>query len=243
MENKTGIPTETEGITLSLNRLWRVLRDHFLWVLLAAIVCGAAGFAYASYMIKPVYTASTKVMVSSKSGGSTDISTMIRLVNSYVELLNSRDFYGQIADRLGSGYTAALVGSAVNYNIKEDSEVFRVSVTTGSAESCRRIIDELVLCMPGRIEETFSNVSMRIVESPGNPKMSAANRVKYAAAGLAGGAALCYGIFLLLEFFDVRCKEANAVASRYGFPLLGSIPSIPPAPKKKDQDASVKQKS
>ena len=213
---------------ISFYKLVKILASRLLSIIIISVLCGFASLAYTVAFVKPQYTSSVKLMVSQEGGNQSaqNISIMIRLVNSYIELLDSRDFYAEVANESGLNYSAGAVGRMISYTAKEDSEVFLATVTAATASDCQAIISSLMTCIPPRIESAFNKVTLKVVETPNGPAATSSQRVRNTILGTVAGALLASVVILMREFFDTRCKEPGDLTERYGLPILGTIPEI-----------------
>ena len=212
----------------SILKFLQILYKRLAIILAVAAVTAAAFFAYTAAFVKPQYVSSINLMVTQEGGTSSkhEIETLIRLVNSYVEMLDSRDFYATLAEQSGLELTASQVSQRISFSTNEQSEVFVARVSCASEQECQVLISTLVRCAPLRIEGIFDQVSLTLIESPNKPQQTSTNLLFNTFLGAVLGAALCGGIILLLEYFDTRCKDSETLVQRYEIPVLGTVPSI-----------------
>lgn len=213
---------------LSIVKLLQILYKRIVLLVIVAVFGAALAFTYTLTFVKPQYVSTIKLMVSSESGtqGRQDIETLIRLVNSYVEMLDSRDFYEQLAAESQLDISAETVARRISFKINEDSEVFQAQVTSPSPEECEVLIYTLVSCAPHRVERIFHGVSLEVIESPNEPTATSTRLLFTTALGAVLSAAICGIIILMSEYFDTRCKDTETLIDRYNLPVLGSVPAV-----------------
>ncbi|MBQ6946802.1 MAG: hypothetical protein IJN42_02045 [Clostridia bacterium] len=212
---------------LSVKKILRVLISYIWIIILSAILLGAAGFAYSHYCIPPTYTSSMKLMVTSEDtmNSSSEITTMRRMVNTYVEMLDSRDFYQVIKDACQLKYSPAQLKSMITYTIKEDSEAFTATVVAGSHDECSQIIQCLDDQVQKYVSEKYARLTITSVESPSSPaEHSQTKRNTMLAAIL--GMILSAVIIVICSEFDVRIKSVDDLSDRYKIPVLGVVPNF-----------------
>ena len=130
---------------LSATKILKTIFSHIWIILICAILFGVGGYAYSHYCIPPTYTSSMKLMVSSEDTVTSynEITAMRRMVNTYVEMLDSRDFYQLVKDDCELSYSPSQLKSMITFTTKEDSEAFTATVVAASSEECFKIIHSL----------------------------------------------------------------------------------------------------
>ncbi len=225
---------------LSASKIFKVIFSHIWIIILTAVVFAAAGFAYSHYRIPPTYTSSMKLMVTSEDTltSPNEITAMIRMVNTYVEMLDSRDFYELVKEDCQLRYSPAALKSMITYTIKEDSEAFTVTVVAGSAEECSTIINSLDEQAHKYVREKYNKLTITSVESPSVPYESSSTNRNTILAFLIGFVLSCAIVFIWNEL-DVRIKSEEDLGERYDIPILGVVPTF--EVKKKHRKNAVKE--
>ncbi len=212
---------------LSLTKILKTLFSHFWIIILSGIVLAAGSFAYSHYCIPPTYTSSMKLMVTSEGtiNSASEITTMRRMVNTYVEMLDSRDFYQLIKNECKLSYSPSQLKSMITYTIKEDSEAFTATVVALDCEECSQIIQCLDEQVHKYVSEKYSRLTITSVESPSVPFESSQTKRNTILACLVGFLLSAVCIVIWSEF-DVRIKSEEDLAERYGIPILGVVPTF-----------------
>ena len=212
---------------LSVKKIFRTLIAHVWIIILATSVLAAGGFAYAHYRIPHTFTSSMKLMVTSADAvnNTSEITTMRRMVNTYVELLDSRDFYQVIKDNCNLPYTPAQLKSMITYTVKEDSEAFSATVVAYTREDCSKIIQCLDEQVQQYVSAKYTRLTITSVESPSEPAESSKTVKMAILAALLGAILSAAGIIIYSEF-DVRVKSEHELSERYNIPVLGTVPTF-----------------
>lgn len=213
---------------ISILKLLQILSKRLLIIVIITALCAFSAFAYTVCCVKPHYVSSVKLMVTQAGGTASahQIETLIRLVNSYVELLDSRDFYAQLAKESQLELSSGAVSKMVSYTINEQSEIFKITVSADTATQCQQLISTLVRLAPQRIENAFAQVTLQVIESPSRPAPTSSHRFRNTLLGAVLGALLCATFIIVRELFDTRCKDPNLLIDRYDLPVLGIVPSV-----------------
>lgn len=212
---------------LSVKKMLRVIIAHIWIILLSGIVLAAGGFAYSHYCIPPTYTSSMKLMVTSEDtmNNSNEITTMRRMVNTYVEMLDSRDFYKVIKEACDLNYSPAQLKSMITYTIKEDSEAFTATVVTLDYDECYKIIQCLDDQVQKYVSEKYEKLTITSVESPNAP-YETSQTSRNTVLALFVGLFLSAAVVIIWSEFDVRIKSEAELSERYDIPILGTVPTF-----------------
>ena len=212
---------------LSATKILKTLLTHIWIIILCAVLCGVGGYAYSHYNIPPTYTSSMKMMVSSAETitSYSEITAMRRMVNTYVEMLDSRDFYQLIKEDCSLDYTPAQLKNMITFITKEDSEAFTVTVVAASSEECSTIIHSLDSLSGQYVSEKYNQLIITAVESPSTPSESSSTKRNAVLAFLVG-MLLSAAIIIICNEFDTRVKSEEDLWQRYDIPILGVVPTF-----------------
>ena len=176
--NKDERYTEIDLAAL-LKAFWR-----HIWLILAAIaVLGGMAFAYARFMITPMYTASALMYVNnnSLSVGSTkvslsysDLTAAKSLVDTYVVILNARTTLNEVIRTSGVDYTYKEMQSMVSAGAVNSTEVVQIDVTMPDPQEAERVantITKVELDLSGETESiggaALEELSKQVVAANG----------------------------------------------------------------------------
>ncbi|MFI5776506.1 Wzz/FepE/Etk N-terminal domain-containing protein [Nocardia sp. NPDC051570] len=133
---------------MGLRDLWRLARRRWPIIAIITVLCLAAAFGYAK--TQPVtYTASSTCYVSMATGTSVNDSYQGGLaaqqrVRSYVDLVTSRTVAQRVKDQLGLSISADELRGKVSAASPPATTIIVVSVRDDTADSARRLTDEVV---------------------------------------------------------------------------------------------------
>lgn len=160
-----------EYIEIDLLRILRTMWKHMAVVVLAVILCGAAGFGIAYGVIPPKYESSALLYVnnSSISVGSTsislsDLSASQTLVDTYIAILNTRLTLNEVQERLGLNYTYKELKKMIEAKAVNGTEIFEITVTSDTPEEAERIANTIVEVLPDKIAQVVDGSSVRTVD-------------------------------------------------------------------------------
>lgn len=210
--------------------LWR----HFWAILLSMVVFGAAAFAYAEFMITPLYHAEAKVYVnnSNLSVGSTsisltDLNAAKGLVDTYIVILKSRPTIEDVIEKANVSYTYEELVSMISASSVDSTEVFSIVVEDKDPEEACMLANTIVEVLPDHISDIVDGSSPRIVQYAVVPASQYSPNVgKYLVMGVALGLVVSCGVIILMMMLDKRVKSAEMITKRYNIPILASVPDL-----------------
>ncbi len=225
-------------------------------ILIAAVLGASAALYYCLFLLTPRYQAVTKYYVdttgqtmldstadtssaSVKAQRETVLSRMV--VPSYIEILQTRNFAGHIAEKLKGNenlseerklrpYTEDELYAAIRYSYQEELESYTVTVTVGDPAdayiiaSCIEAESE-----PYLIEKKPSaENTLRIIDNARYSGNSVTlSTPVYLILGFFVGAMLAVVVCFFIEINDVRIRDEKALAA-LGLTILGTIPDYVP---------------
>jgi capsular exopolysaccharide synthesis family protein len=225
-----------EGATLTVQDFLRLLRSQWL-IIVATTAVAIAGAATLTFLTTPLYEASTRLFVSTTSGGSVDAIYQgnrfaQERVGSYTELLMGKTLAQRTITKLGLNINPKELQQKVKASSKVDTVLIDVSVRDPSPVRARDIADalsdefvvmvrELETPQDGTTPDARVVVEQRasIPEEPVYPRP-----ILNVAIGLAVGGLLGIGVAFLRQRLDNTVKDRKTIEDATGVGLVGSIP-------------------
>lgn len=225
---------DDDYVEIDLRRLARALWRRAWAIFLAMVLFGGAAFAYAYYMVTPLYRASALMYVnnSSFSVGSTaislaDLNASKSLVDTYMVIMKTRMTLNEVIEQAGLEYSYEELCGMIDASSVNGTEVFRVTVTGPDPREAERIANTIVEVLPRQIEKVMDGSSVRAVDYAVVPnRRSSPSITRYTAVGLAFGFLASCAVILLRELLDEQVRDPDYLTQTYECPLLAGIPDI-----------------
>lgn len=227
---------EENQIRISAAQLLEVLRKCFVWLIVAAVVGGAATFLAQTIGYRAEYTSTQSVYIRNASYQESTTSASseynnLQLAKAYIsdcqQIIVSRDSLRAVETR--SGY--ALEGTTIKVTVpdsKDSSHILTISVTADTQEKAQAIAMSLFEVGKDRINNILGDELVTPIDSaasfPAKPSNARFN------AGLILGvaifaAAAVYAIFCFVEVYQDKIVHEEQITEKLGIVLLGSIPN------------------
>lgn len=227
----------SEGAALNFQEVIRLLRSRWLTVCVT-IVVAVLGAVAVSLLTTPLYQASTRLFVSTTTGGASVSDTYQgnRLsqerVVSYTELLMGQTLAQRTIDKLGLDMSADSLREHVKASAKPDTVLIDVAILDDSPVRARDIANALsdefvVMARELETPEDGSSPDARVVVEqrafiPNDPVVP--KTARNIALGLAVGVILGIALAVLRDMLDNTVKNRETLEEITGSGIVGSIP-------------------
>lgn len=244
---------QSEEQTIDLMHIFKELIAHIVPIGAVTLIFAAVAFLYSSYMIKPVYTATTSIYVMNTQGNGegidvADITASQMLVKTYSVVLSSDVVMDDIGERLLDKYGADVLSKYFSIRTNADgglyipskqlaakmslsgvdeTEMLYIKATTPnpelSADMCNFLIDMASDAISDYVGSSYVNPVGK-AKIPTSP--SAPNAKKNGAAGAAAGFLISCFIVIVLDLLNNTVKDAETLTKQFGLPVLAEIPKF-----------------
>ena len=223
----------TEMIELDLSDLWRVLIKRIWIIVLCTAIAGAAALVYTVGFIEPQYTAKVTMYVNNKSGENTDyvssgeLTAALRLVGTYVNIINSDSVLEKAANDSGLMMEADQIRSMLSASAVSNTEMFTVSVTCANPQMAADIANAVARVAPDEISKIIEGSSAKIIDYAKVPtRKSSPNNLANVLTGLAIGFLLAVLAVVIIHLADNRVRGERELEQICAVPVLGRIPDL-----------------
>ncbi|WHY76647.1 Wzz/FepE/Etk N-terminal domain-containing protein [Neobacillus sp. WH10] len=211
----------------------KTLKKRWNLILLTTLLAGLIGMIVSFYILKPVYEASTQILVNQNSSDAPiDIRLLqgnVDLINTYSVIIKSPAILEKVIDTLNLKQSVAELNENLIIKSQENSQVFTLVVEDREAAEAVKIANAVSEIFQKEIPNIMNvnNVSIlakaELNEKPVPVKPNALLNIAIStAAGLLAGIAFS----LVLDLLDNTLRDDKDVAVYLGLPVLGSIKEI-----------------
>ncbi|MBQ9967407.1 MAG: polysaccharide biosynthesis tyrosine autokinase [Oscillospiraceae bacterium] len=219
--------------------MWRLVNEVLKksWmVALAAIVSAVAVCLISAYVITPKYESSAMFYVNnnnfslgdtSVSITSNDITASKSLVESYIVILDTRNSLNDVIDYAGVDRTYKEVREMLKAEAVNETEIFKVTVTSTDPEEAEKIADAISYILPKRISSIVEGTSAKIVDTAVMPVVpSAPNITTNTLLGFLLGFVIAVAVIVLRELMDVTVRTEEDLTTSCRHPILATVPNM-----------------
>lgn len=219
---------------LDLLQCARILLKRAWIVALAACLCAAIAFMCTTFFVTPTYKAHAKMYVNNTSIAVGSVGINInnltaaqQLVNTYIELLNTRNTLDKVIEQAGVSLSSGKLKGMISASPVNETEIFQITVTDTDPERAVHIANTIAQVLPEEITRTVEGSSVIVVDwADGTAYRSSSNSTRNTLIGFLAGAAISAIIILLFAFYDPYVGDEDYMTKAYDIPLLAVIPTI-----------------
>ena len=224
----------TEKMEIDLREIGRGLLKRAWIIVLCAVLMGAAFLFYTIGFVTPMYKASVTLYVnynySSQSDAlsSGDLAVALRLVNSYVELVQCDVVLEQVARALPTrNLTESNLRGMVSAKVVDNTEIFVVTVVSPDPYLSADVANTIAEVAPGVIAKIIPGSRATLIDDAKVPTSHfSPNYAANTILGVIAGALLATVAVLVYMHFDVHVKNEAILESICKVPVLGVIPDF-----------------
>lgn len=220
---------------VDLKQYWDLLRKRWMIVvalpLIAALTSGAVSF----FVLKPVYQASTTLIVGKKAAESgpdagkiLDNNVLLanqQLAKTYALIAQSRTVEQKVIDELDLELTVEGLDRLISINPVKTTEILEIQVCNTNSELAATIANTMAQEFSKAVIEIKKVDSVSIVDTAVIPdKPIKPNKMLNILIAFVAGLMASLGLVFLLEYLDNTVKTSSDVEKLLGIPVLGIIP-------------------
>ncbi len=226
-----------ENEELDLKELFTIFWNKKGTIILVVILFAIMGAVYSLYLVNPVYTASTTLILVSTNKKSdeatetasslqTELNVNSKLVSTYSELIKSKSVLREVADELS---VLKLDEKDLRKNITvssvKDTELIQIQVKNEKPFDSAEIANEIAKVFSAKVKEIYKLDNVYVVDRAEVPdKPSNDNYKKNIAIFAMVGLVLSAGYVLLVNLLDTTVKDPEDIEKSMKVAVLSSIP-------------------
>ena len=236
---------DNEEMEIDLLELLMVMKKHLSAILLAGIVGLVIMFAYTSFLVIPLYSASSMMYVMPDNSNSMNSSTLSdmqvgqQLTSDYSSMIKSRSFMEDVIKKLNLTIDYQQLLEKVEVTNPTSSRILQVTVNDPNPQTAADIANEMASVAESKLKEITGMQAIKIYEEAAVPeKPSSPSLEKNCALGLLAGIVLAMTVITVLYLMDDTIKTEDDIEKYLGITTLAVLPYNG----KKQQRQAKKQK-
>lgn len=214
---------------IDLKELFDYFWNKKLLIIIFLILFFVGGAIYSSKLQKPLYKSYTTILLTKEESSATitsnDISLNRNLVDTYREIIKSRNVLGKVITNLNLDYTVDELTKRISVENINDTEIIKISVVDADPWKSMTIADEIAKVFNTEVVKLYSIQNIGVIDTAElQNKPYNINFVKTTALAAAVGLVLGLGLVFVIFYFDTTIKSTEEVEKKLGVVVIGSIP-------------------
>lgn len=212
-----------------LGMLWNGKWIIIIFVLLAFI----AGWVYVKYFVKPVYTATVKLILtkdeseSDKELTTSDVNLNDKLIETYKVIAKDDSVVNEVKNNLNLNMTSSNLKKEISISAQTGTQIININVTDQNASLAASIAEELAEIFPKKIQEIYKvdnlqRLNKNKVEKPTLP--SNIHNGRTIGIFMVGGLVLSLVIILLKNTLKSTISTSKDIEDATGLLVLAELP-------------------
>ena len=222
---------DNEEMEIDLLELLMVMKKHLSAILLAGIVGLVIMFAYTSFLVTPLYSASSMMYVMPDNSNSMNSSTLSdmqvgqQLTSDYSSMIKSRSFMEDVIKKLNLTIDYQQLLEKVEVTNPTSSRILQVTVNDPNPQTAADIANEMASVAESKLKEITGMQAIKIYEEAAVPdRPSSPNMKKNCALGLLAGFVLAMAVITILYLLDDTIKTEDDIEKYLGMTTLAVLP-------------------
>ena len=222
---------DNEEMEIDLLELLMVMKKHLAAILLAGIVGLVIMFAYTSFLVTPLYSASSMMYVMPDNSNSMNSSTLSdmqvgqQLTSDYSSMIKSRSFMEDVIKKLNLTIDYQQLLEKVEVTNPTSSRILQVTVNDPNPQTAADIANEVASVAESKLKEITGMQAIKIYEEAAVPdRPSSPSLKKNCALGLLAGLVLAMAVVTILCLLDDTIKTEDDIEKYLGMTTLAVLP-------------------
>lgn len=214
---------------ITISDLLKIFLAHIKLIILLIIIGGVAAYAYVSFLVKPMYSTSSLILVQNSTSFAADISNNQTKADDRVNM-NDITSSVTLANTCATLFTVApemkgvISGASVSITPIEDSYFLRVTATSSDPHTAANVANTVADKAHDVYKDYFDAGKAEAVEYADVPSApSSPNKTRFLIIGLLIGLVLGLVISFLLEIVDTTIKPGDDLYKQYDIPVFAEI--------------------
>ena len=213
---------DNDEMEIDLLELFYVLKSKILAILGVGLLFGCIACAYAGFLVKPLYTSSSMMLVLTKEttlSSLADLQMGSQLTKDYSILITSRPVLTDVIDQLDLDMDYKQLKNMITVTNQDDTRILQLSVEYSDAKQAKEIVDKLSEVASEYIGDKMEVTPPKIIEKGEVPTSRSNTGVaKMAVMGVLAG------MIVVRTIMDDTIKSEEDIEKYLGLSTLSVIP-------------------
>lgn len=218
-----------ENEELDLRKLFDMFWNKKIEIIIIILLFLIIGTVYTMFLVKPVYSSSTSLLLAGSQNTetitTTDITINNKLISTYSELIKSKSILRKVKSSLNLDLSEDSIKKMIKVDAIDSTDLIQITVTNADNELSERIANKIAVIFIDEIQKYYNIDNVQIVDkaevsyTPSN-----INHTKDIVMFGIAGAVVAFIIALVINLIDTTIKSSSTIEQEFDVPVLASIP-------------------
>lgn len=213
---------------IDLLQIFYALKEKILLILMVALIGGCITGAYTQFLMTPIYSSTSSMLVLSKETTLTSLADLqlgASLTSDYTVLIKSTPVLEQVIENLNLDMTTDQLRNTVSINNPSDTRILEITVNNADAALAKEIVDEIANVASSYIGDKMEVIPPKIIEVGKIATVRTSPSVKKnAALGFLLGCVACSAVIVVYAVMDDTIKTEEDIEKYLGVSVLAKVP-------------------
>ncbi len=221
---------DMENEELDLTKVFDMFWNKKIEIIIIMLLFLVIGTVYTMFLVKPVYSSSTSLLLAGSQNAettitTTDITINNKLISTYSELIKSKSVIRKVKSSLNLDLTEDEIKKMIKVDAIDSTDLIQITVTNADNELSERIANKIAVIFIDEIQKYYNIDNVQIVDkaevsyTPSN-----INHTKDIVMFGIAGAVVAFIIALVINLIDTTIKSSSTIEQEFDVPVLASIP-------------------
>lgn len=214
--------------TLNINELLYVLKKRYKLIIMCVLTFTLFAGIYATFKMKPIYTASVKIFAGKDEQiqgdySSNELDSYKTLINSYIEIVKTDDFMNTVIQKGSLNMTSGQLMGGLSFSIAQNAPILTISYTAGDPEIAQNVVSTLASEFEVGVKEIILNTYTKIIDSVKVVEnLPAKGKVVF--VGFMAGLLIGIGLVFVIDYLDDTIVQSEELEKILPIPVLAELP-------------------
>ena len=217
-----------DEVEIDLREVFQALKRKILLILMVALIGGCGAGAYTQFMMTPIYSSTSSMLVLSKETTLTSLADLqlgASLTSDYTVLITSTPVLEQVIENLKLDMTVEDLKDSITIDNPTDTRILEITVDNADSALAKDIVDEVANVSSSYIGDKMEVIPPKIIEVGKIATVRTSPSVKKnVEIGFLLGFVACAAIVVILAVMDDTIKSEDDIEKYLGISVLAKVP-------------------
>jgi len=219
---------------LNLRKVTKTIAEKIWIIVFATVIAAILSFFVTKFLITPQYVSTATLYVQNTENrqidvgiNMVDLTAAIKLVDTYIVVMESDSVMDEVAQNIGSQYTGEEIREMFSAASEKETEVLRINVKNEDPVVANQIAEEILRVAPDELIRVVKAGAVEVIDHASYPTVPSSPNMKWNLfLGTLLGLLLSLIAVVLAEFLKVQIRDEEDLTDIFNIVVIGSVPEV-----------------